>query len=187
MTFIFILLLLILDVFNELILTLIISLGPAVSAPQDHTGTRDGEDPQFSDRLRQLGAFDIPAQVAAQQQLQRKQVYSVDNVLVNALASREKITHQAQTNMDDASAPRQYLHPQTITAVLEAREQDKDGVQRIESDFNLAPGVLDRLGPYIRRPTAKAAPIRQNNPGRENRAALKAMSMSSDMEGEVPH
>lgn len=45
---------------------------------------------------------------------------------------------------------RQYLHPQTLSAVLDARDADGDSATRIQTDFNLAPATLAKIGARLR-------------------------------------
>lgn len=88
--------------------------------------------------------------------------------------------------MRDEGALRQYVHPQTITAILEAREVEKEGNDQILKDFGLDPKVLDKLGLFLRRPSAKRAESKSVvNPGKEARSVKRAMDMDSDMEGEM--
>lgn len=152
-------------------------------------GTRDGEDPQFAGRLQQLTAVDLAGHFSSQRTAQGPRYAGAGrNALVGALESRASVASAAAQNLGDANALRQYVHPQTITAILEAREVEGQGPEQIERDFGLAPGVLEKLGKHLRRPTAKRAePKTVVNPGTEARKVQRALDMNSDMDGEVKH
>jgi hypothetical protein len=170
----------------------------APAAPQP-AGSRpdDGMDPDtlFNDRLRELGQFNIPEQIQSQlQELQRQQQaqYQKSNPLLSALASRASVEAETQRNLDasdDGKTTRRYLHPQTITAILTARDADGDSAERIKAEFNLDDSVLARLGPWLRRPSAP--PVLKPKTvvadvGRETREARRALSVDADMGGEEP-
>lgn len=162
-------------------------LGSPKNAERAAIDSRDGEDPQFSDRLQQLSAVNLPQHFQGQARAQGpRYAPAPENPLVNALASRAQVTQEADRNLGDAGALRRYVHPQTITAILEAREVQGDSARQIEMDFRLAEGVLDKLGPQLRRPTAKRVePKTVVNQGAEARKAKRAMDMDSDMDGEM--
>ncbi|KAF5103092.1 hypothetical protein D0Z00_000070 [Geotrichum galactomycetum] len=165
--------------------------------PQPHTTKNDGMDPDtlFNDRLRELGQFNIPEQIQSQlHALQRQQQsqYQKSNPLLSALASRATVAAQTQQNLDasdDGTTTRQYLHPQTITAILTARDADGDSPARIKAEFNIDDAVLARLGPWLRRPSAPPVLTPKTvvaDVGRETREAHRALRVDTDMSGEDP-
>lgn len=143
-------------------------------------------DPFFADRLHQLSAVNLPEHFQSQS-LSQNHPYARDNTLVNALASRAQVTASAVDNLNDANTKKTFLHPQTITAILEAREQQNESHEQIEADFGLEAGLIDKkLGPYLRRPSAKRAPSKTVvNQGAEARKVTRAMDMNADMDGEL--
>lgn len=157
----------------------------------------DGADPDtlFNDRLRELGQFNIPEQIQSQLQhlqQQQKMRYQTSNTLLSALKSRADVEAETQRNLDesnDGAATRRYLHPQTITAILTARDADGDSPERIKAEFNVDDSVLARLGPWLRRPSAP--PVLKpktlvTDAGREEREARRSLSVDTDMDGEEP-
>ncbi|KAF5101219.1 hypothetical protein DV451_002263 [Geotrichum candidum] len=169
----------------------------AAPQPADSSRPGDGMDPDtlYNDRLRELGQFNIPEQIQSQlHELQRQQQaqYQKSNILLSALASRASVEAETQRNLDDSNdgvATRRYLHPQTITAILTARDADGDSPEQIKAEFNLDDSVLARLGPWLRRPSAP--PVLKPKTvvadvGREAREARRALSVDADMGGEDP-
>ncbi|ANB14227.1 hypothetical protein AWJ20_5188 [Sugiyamaella lignohabitans] len=129
--------------------------GSGYSRPDGHDPqivNEDGQNLAFAERLKKLGSVkftDIQHQ------------YSRTNEMLGAVQSRQKIEKQADELMQHQQSspmdPKSLVHPETITAILQSR-QEGDSDAKILEDFNLKPKVLESLGsrlsiPKIVKPT----------------------------------
>lgn len=139
---------------------------------------KDGGDPQYADRLLELSSFDIAAQVKEMQR-QSQPRYTANNTLLSAIKSRTEVNQIAEKDIDSSTSGKKYVPPQTITAILEARDNDKDSIEAIMRDFNIDSEVLRKLR-FVRKPTATPAPKQQ-----DLRTQAKHLDSRSELEGEL--
>ncbi|KAA8897733.1 hypothetical protein TRICI_006696 [Trichomonascus ciferrii] len=111
---------------------------PMAEQEKNETVMKDGQDPQFAERLKQLGQVqykDIPTH------------YKRDNDLLSAVRAREELQKQqpADDQPIDQTKPKSQTHPATIASILQSRKEgEKD--EQLQVDYNLDPQFLKTLG-----------------------------------------
>jgi hypothetical protein len=109
---------------------------------------RDGFDPDFDSKLRQLGAAELR---------EIPQTFAKTNHMLQAVEARNNLDKQMEHELKDHSVKRTQLHPSTLFALLQSRKDgDSDG--DLAEHYNLDPAFLSRLGTRASvpdRPTAK--------------------------------
>ncbi|AOW04585.1 hypothetical protein B0I72DRAFT_142049 [Yarrowia lipolytica] len=106
---------------------------PMASQTKNEDIVRDGGDRDFARQLMDLGAVKL-----TESEVQ----YSKSNPVLEALKAREALDEAAEAESGDFSKPRTLLNPATISGILESQ---KAGETDITRDYNLAPGVADKL------------------------------------------
>lgn len=97
---------------------------------------RDGFDPDFDSKLRQLG-------MAQFKEIPQK--YVKTNHMLSAVEARNSLDQKLEEELKDPKIPRTQLHPSTLFALLESRK-DGDSNDDLTKHYNLDRGFLNRLG-----------------------------------------
>ncbi|KAG5359335.1 hypothetical protein CJU90_4076 [Yarrowia sp. C11] len=106
---------------------------PMASQTKNEDIVRDGGDRDFARQLMDLGAVKL-----TESEVQ----FNKNNPVLDALKAREAIVETAEAEAEDFSKPRTLLNPSTIAGILESL---KAGEKDVTRDYNLAPGVADKL------------------------------------------
>lgn len=98
----------------------------------------DGKDPDFVERLKQMGTV---------QYKEMPTHYKQDNDMLSAIRAREKAQNQPPSSepgmMDDK--PKSQIHPSTIASILQSRK-DGEKDDQLQIDYNLDSQFLKSLG-----------------------------------------
>ncbi|KAG5355949.1 hypothetical protein CJU89_5665 [Yarrowia sp. B02] len=112
---------------------------PMASQTKNEDIIKDGGDRDFARQLMDLGAVKLT---------ESEVKYSKHNPVLEALKAREALVEAAEVEANDFSKPRTLLNPSTISGILESQ---KAGELNITRDYNLAPGVAEKLK-YVSTP-----------------------------------
>lgn len=112
---------------------------PMASQTKNEDIVRDGGDRDFARQLMDLGAVKLT---------ESEVKYSKTNPVLEALKARESLDEAAELESQDFAKPRTLLNPATISGILESF---KSGETNITRDYNLAPGVAEKLK-YVSTP-----------------------------------
>lgn len=106
---------------------------PMASSTKNEDIIKDGGDRDFARQLMDLGAVKLT---------ESEMKYSKNNPVLAAMKARETLQEAAEVESLDYTKPRTLLNPATISGILESQKEGESDVTR---DYNLAPGVADKL------------------------------------------